>query len=316
MAYRIERDETVSDAFRRVARKQSDAAIDDVESAATSADSTEAIHDCRKRCKKLRGLIRLVRPVLDEATYDAANEAFRDAARGLSEMRDAQALLATYDDVLAASSEEDSTAHPNTAGLESVRAELARRAGAGPDDEANDGDGGASAFDRAGDLLRAGREQLDDADLDEDGWDAVRGGLANTYGRGRDALAVARHDPAPDNFHELRKRAKYSWYHVRLLEPSAPSILGPLGKQFKHLADGLGDAHDLAVLSAQLERDPDAFGGDAGVGDALDLLDHHREQLEHDAVSLAVQLYAEPSKRYARRLERYWDKWQRGMIDS
>ena len=125
-----------------------------------------------------------------------------------------------------------------------------------------------------------------------------------------------RHDPAPDNFHELRKRAKYSWYHVRLLEPSAPSILGPLGKQFKHLADGLGDAHDLAVLSAQLERDPDAFGGDAGVRDALDLLDHHREQLEHDAVSLAVQLYAEPSKRYARRLERYWDKWQRGMIDS
>ena len=144
----------------------------------------------------------------------------------------------------------------------------------------------------------------------------MRGGLAKTYDRGRDALVVARHDPAPDNFHELRKRAKYSWYHVRLLEPSAPSILGPLGKQFKHLADGLGDAHDLAVLSAQLDRDPDAFGGDASVRDALDLIDHHREQLEHDAVSLAVQLYAEPSKRFSRRLERYWDKWQRGMIAS
>ena len=312
MAYRIERDETVGDAFRRIARKQSDAAIDDVETAATSADSTEAIHDCRKRCKKLRGLIRLVRPVLDEATYDAANEAFRDAARGLSEMRDAQALLATYDDVLAASSEEGSTTSPNTAGLEPVRAELARRAGAGSDDEV----AGESAFDRARDLLRAGRDQLDDADLDADGWEAVRGGLAKTYERGRDALVVVRHDPAPDNFHELRKRAKYSWYHVRLLESSAPSILGPLGKQFKHLADGLGDAHDLAVLSAQLDRDPDAFGGDASVRDALDLLDHHREQLEHDAVSLAVQLYAEPSKRFARRLERYWDRWQRGMIAS
>ena len=43
MAYRIERDETVGDAFRRVARKQSDAAIDDVETAATSDDSTEAV---------------------------------------------------------------------------------------------------------------------------------------------------------------------------------------------------------------------------------------------------------------------------------
>jgi CHAD domain-containing protein len=306
MAYRIKCDEAVGDAFRRIARTQADAAIDDVETAATSADNADAIHDCRKRCKKLRGLIRLVRPVLDEATYDAANEAFRDAARGLSEMRDAQALLATFDDVV-----DESSDHDSSDGLDSVRAELARRAGAGPD-----GDGEESAFDMARDLLRAGRDQLDDADLDADGWKAVRGGLAKTYGRGRDALVVVRDDPEPDNFHELRKRAKYTWYHVRLLAPSAPSILEPLGKQFKHLADGLGDAHDLAVLSAQLDHDPDAFGGDKRVRDALDLLDHHRKQLEHSAASLAAQLYAEPPKRFARRLERYWDLWQSGEIAS
>ncbi len=316
MAYRIKREEEVGDAFRRIARKQSDDAIDDVDTAASSTDNAEAIHDCRKRCKKLRGLIRLVRPALDGATYEAANEAFRDAARVLSEMRDAQALLATFDGVLAASSDRDST-DPNAFGLEPVRAELARRAGAGPDGEARpDDDRAESAFDRARDLLRVGRDQLDDADLDADGWKAVRGGLAKTYGRGRDALAVVRHDPAPDNFHELRKRAKYSWYHVRLLAPSAPSILEPLGKQFKQLSDGLGDAHDLAVLSAQLEHDPDAFGGDAIVRDALDLLDRRREELEHAAVGLAAQLYAEPPKRFTRRLERYWDMWQRGMTAS
>ncbi len=300
MGYRFERDETVGDAFRRIASTQSDKALDEVGSAAANPADEDAIHDCRKRCKKLRGLIRLVRPALDQATYRAANEAFRDAARELSGLRDAQALLATFDSVVAVPSEP-----PRLDDFESVRAELVRRAGAEPDGD----DAGASTFERAGDLLRAGHDLVVDADLHADGWGAVRGGLAQTYRRGRDALEVVYDDPTPDNFHELRKRAKYSWYHLRLLGPSAPAILDPLAKQFERLAEGLGDAHDLAVLRVQLDDDPDSFGGEATVHAALELLDQHREKLEHDGVSLAEQLYAEPPKPFARRLERYWDAW-------
>ena len=300
MGYRFERDETVGDAFRRIASTQSDKALDEVGSAAANPADEDAIHDCRKRCKKIRGLIRLVRPALDQATYRAANEAFRDAARELSSLRDAQALLATFDSVVAVPTEP-----PRLDDFESVRAELVRRAGAEPDGD----DAGASTFERAGDLLRAGHDLVVDADLHADGWGAVRGGLAQTYRRGRDALEVVYDDPTPDNFHELRKRAKYSWYHLRLLGPSAPAILDPLAKQFERLAEGLGDAHDLAVLRVQLDDDPDSFGGEATVHAALELLDQHREKLEHDGVSLAEQLYAEPPKPFARRLERYWDAW-------
>ena len=140
MGYRFERDETVGDAFRRIARAQSDKALDEVGSAAANPADEDAIHDCRKRCKKLRGLIRLVRPALDQATYRAANEAFRDAARELSGLRDAQALLATFDSVVAVPSEP-----PRLDGFESVRAELVRRAGTEPDGD----DAGASTFERA-----------------------------------------------------------------------------------------------------------------------------------------------------------------------
>jgi len=300
VGYRFERDETVGDAFRRIASTQSDKALDEVGSAAANPADEEAIHDCRKRCKKIRGLIRLVRPALDRATYRAANEAFRDAPRELSGLRDAQALLATFDSVVAVPSEP-----PRLDGFESIRAELVRRAGTEPDGH----DAGASTFQRAGDLLRAGHDLVVDADLHADGWGAVRGGLAQTYRRGRDALEVVYDDPTPDNFHELRKRAKYSWYHLRLLGPSAPAILDPLAKQFERLAEGLGDAHDLAVLRVQLDDDPDSFGGEATVHAALELLDQHREKLQHDGVSLAEQLYAEPPKPFARRLERYWDAW-------
>ena len=296
MTFRIAHGETVGDAFRRIGVKQADKALDDVVSAGRSTDNEEAIHDCRKGCKKLRGLIRLVRPALDAVTYHDANAAFRDAAHELSVMRDAHALLTTFDASVARSDGR------RTDGTDAVRTELARRA----DEETGDAD----AFQRAADLLRTGRDLIVHADLDADGWDAVGGGLAKTYGRGRTALSVAHDDPAPDHFHELRKRAKYSWFHVRLVTSSAPVILGPLGRQLKQLADGLGDAHDLAVLGAQLEADPGAFGGETAVNGVLDVLGRRRGELEGAGLGLALQLYAEPPKRFTRRVERYWSVWR------
>ena len=301
MGYRFEHDETVGDAFRRIARTQSDKALDEVGSAAANPADEEAIHDCRKRCKKIRGLIRLVRPALDQATYRAANEAFRDAApAGCRGCVDAQALLATFDSVVAAPSEP-----PRLDDFESVRAELVRRAGAEPagDDAARRRSSGPATSSAPGTTWSSTPIFMPTAGA------RFEGGLAQTYRRGRDALEVVYDDPTPDNFHELRKRAKYSWYHLRLLGPSAPAILDPLAKQFERLAEGLGDAHDLAVLRVQLDDDPDSFGGEATVHAALELLDQHREKLEHDGVSLAEQLYAEPPKPFARRLERYWDTW-------
>lgn len=58
-------------------------------------DRHKIVHQVRKRCKKLRGLIRLVRP--EFADYSAENAEFRDAARRLSPVPDARAILECYD---------------------------------------------------------------------------------------------------------------------------------------------------------------------------------------------------------------------------
>ena len=62
-------------------------------------DPAEAIHEARKDMKKLRGLLRLVRPSAPRL-YKAENRAFRDAAAGLSALRDADAALETFDQVI------------------------------------------------------------------------------------------------------------------------------------------------------------------------------------------------------------------------
>ena len=67
----------------------------------------------------------------------------------------------------------------------------------------------------------------------------------------------------------MAQAPKYGWYHARLLQPVAPSALGPLAKRLKDLSDGLGDEHDLAVLRGMILASPADFGEGAEAAIAL-----------------------------------------------
>lgn len=56
-------DGSVEAAVRRIAVRQIDRALEQIE--APDLEQAARVHEARKRCKKLRGLIRLVRPVFD-----------------------------------------------------------------------------------------------------------------------------------------------------------------------------------------------------------------------------------------------------------
>jgi CHAD domain-containing protein len=301
MAYAFEVDETVSDAVQRVAEEQVERAVSALERAG-GEDMEEAVHDCRKRAKKLRGLIRLVRPALGPA-YGAANESFRDAGRELSGLRDAHAALATFDTLVAGSPDE----LPD-GGVGGVRAGLVALA-----EQATGSDDRSARVESAADLLRAGRRHVERADLGgaggSHGWAIVGPGLAKTYKAGRRARADARPGAEPTAMHEWRKRAKDAWYHVRLLGAAAPSVLEPLEDRFHDLSDALGDAHDLVVITDRLHAEPDRFGGPAQVDAVCDLADRRRATLERRATGLGARLYAEKPGRYADRIGAYWQVW-------
>jgi CHAD domain-containing protein len=297
MGFRFEVDESVDDGVHRITEEQVDAAVAALEGVG-GPGGDEAVHDSRKRGKKLRGVLRLVRPVLGGA-YGPANAAFRDAGRELSALRDADAALATFDDLVAASGD-----RLPEGGLGAVRAGLAADAA-----QAADGRDRRARAEAAADLFRAGGRRVARAALDGSGWRALAPGLIRTYRRGRRALADVRRDPRPEVVHEWRKRAKDGWYHVRLLEDAAPSVLGPLDDAFHALSDALGDAHDLVVIADRLRADPDRYGGPDQVRAAVDLADRRRTALERRAVRLGARLYAEKPSAFAARLGRYWRAW-------
>lgn len=297
MAYAFDVDETVPQAVQRITNEQVERAVSALEQA-RGDDLEAAVHDSRKRAKKLRGLIRLVRPALGEA-YRTANRSFRDAGRELSGIRDAQAALATFDTLVAGSPD----LLPE-AGVGGVRAGLAALA-----ESAREADDRQVRTERAVELFRAGRRQVNRAKFDATGWAAVGPGVERTYRDGRRALAKARRGADPTVTHEWRKRTKDAWYHVRLLHGAAPSVLEPLEDRFHRLSDALGDAHDLVVISDRLRASPHLFGGQTQVRIARELARTRRAKLERRATRLGVRLYAEKPSSYTERIGAYWQLW-------
>jgi CHAD domain-containing protein len=294
MSYRIRPDATIRKNVRRLVRRELDralAALDDP----GALGLQETVHDVRKRCKKVRGVLRLARPGLG-AEYGRANAEVRDAARELSPLRDAHATLATFDELIA------STQGERAAGgaLDDVREALVRRA-----DEAERADASRALALAAEGLARV-RDRVGRWSPDDD-LAILLSGLSRNYGQGRRAYRASLADPSGEAFHEWRKRAKYGWYHVRLLQPVAPSALGPLAKRLKDLSDGLGDEHDLAVLRGMILASPADFGD--GAEEAIALIDAVRGDLQDRCHRLGARLYAERPRAFGERVGGYWSAW-------
>ena len=70
MPFRLKPKETLEDGLKRIAREQVDRAIAEIDDESLPRD--EAIQQVRKRCKKIRGAVRLVRPVFGTLRPEAA----------------------------------------------------------------------------------------------------------------------------------------------------------------------------------------------------------------------------------------------------
>ncbi len=302
MAYGFERTEDVETGLTRIAGEQIRKAIEEIGD--SKLDATRTVHQVRKRCKKVRGLLRLVRSSF-AGDYSAENALFRDLARGLAPVRDADVRLATLDQLLSDKRPEAKPQHLEE-GLGTLRDLLERdRERAASDLEAR--------LAKAGERLQHALDRSRSWSLaDNTGYSALSGGLRKTYRRGRKAMARALEDPIPELLHEWRKRAKYHWQHLRLLEPSWPEVLGPQGRAASELGDVLGVDHDLAELRRQLTAlQPRSGAGAEAWGQACLLaIDRQRKECQARARDLGRRVFAEPPRGLRRRLQGYWQAWR------
>jgi CYTH domain-containing protein/CHAD domain-containing protein len=290
-AYRLGPDEPAADGIRRIAAGRARKALKKL--GAVEDEGADAVHGARKDLKKLRAVLRLVRPGLGKKLYRAQNAAYRDAGRLLSDTRDAEVKVATLDDL-----EERFGAEFPGAVAEPWRRDLERERYAATADTGGDlGERVAEARE----LIEAAAAAIPDWPLDGDSFDLVAPGLLEAYADGREGLARVRRKPTEEAVHEWRKRAKDLWYHLRILGELWPEVLDATAEEAHALADLLGDHHDLAVL-----------GDDLGGRDTIDpeairtLIERRQEELLGRAIGLGEHLYAEKPKAFGKRLRRYW----------
>lgn len=293
MGYNLQRHEPVESAVQRIATEQVDRAL--AELADPQLDGHEAVHQGRKRCKKVRALLRLVRPVF-EPSYGDENAWYRDAARELAPARDAQAAVETQQRLVARYAQQ-----LEPAAVAEVGAWLAARRDALAADER----GLREGIERFQQRLLQGRARIEQWSLQRHGFEAVCGGLLKTYRRGARAMATAYRTPTSLHFHDWRKRVKYHWYHLRLLRNLHPPVLKAHKDQADRLAQLLGEEHDLAVLSELLTQAHDQLQA-ATVQVLLGLMDRQRRRLQRQARRPGALLYCEKPRRLGKRLACYW----------
>lgn len=299
MPYRFKAGESVPESIRRIVAEE-------MESAAGQLDGTEAksreegIHEARKSVKKTRAILRLVASELGSVRR-TENTRLRNAGRKLSELRDAGAIVGTFDDLRAA--------YPNERGLESldsIRAGLVARR-----DQAMDQAGTDARLKLMAKSFRSASKRVKSWPLDADGFAAIKEGLEASFRAGRKAMARARRRPRPENFHEWRKRAKDHWYHVRLIEPLWTDVMQAYEKSLKDLETWLGDDHNLVILRDKLTTEPDLCADEKAAALAIRLIARRQKVLRRNALALGSRIYEDEKPReFSRRMKRLWDAWQ------
>jgi CHAD domain-containing protein len=291
MAYRLRARESVRLGVKRVIREEIDSAIEEL---THGKDRDEAIHDARKSVKRVRGALRLVRFDLGKQ-FTQENALFRDIGQKLSDLRDSQALLEVFDDIVKRSKQP----------LPSIRRGLAER---------------KRRFESAIDVnvvveeavasLRQAREWMEHWPLHSNGFSAISPGLGGSFRAGRRAFAAAYSDLTPENFHEWRKRAKDHWYHIRLLENLWTPVMQAYEHSLKSLEQRLGDDHNLVVLSGAIQSSPDLFSNKRELDTLHRSMETFRDELREEARNIGERIYGPNRKQFIGQMEHLWEAWK------
>ena len=291
MAYRIKISETPQQALRRLGAGQIDRAC---RALAATEPERSPVHETRKCLKRIRALLRLVRPGLHDGVFHAENARYRNIGRLLSPSRDAQILSATILNLEALAGPEDASA----LGILKTHFETARMQ-AGPLVH-------VEAMDRAREHLIAAKAAILDLQVKGRGFSPIEQGLRECYRRGLDLYAQAYRSETDETFHDWRKSVQLHWRHMALLSRAWPDMFSARIEAARQLSQLLGESQDLSVLIACLEKLKPGTLDRANGRRLIELSRLRQKSLRAAAEPRGAQIFAASPKALARSVTESW----------
>lgn len=232
MSYQLQNDESLADGLKRIAEEQVAAAIRYLQS---ENDRNKGIYQARKCLKKARALLHLLQPQLG-ALGAEENHRLRDVGRRFGDWRDADMSLEVLES-FADHYKRKTTLNPQRKALAEKQAALQQR------------------IDWPS-LLATSLDSLSGTCKRIEGWylhnvsrESLNLQIRKTHKQGRHALHRALQSRSAEDFHELRKSVKRELNQLRLFDSAQTQIDG-----LKQLSSLLGDHHNLAVLTSNLDN--------------------------------------------------------------
>lgn len=297
MAYRFDPEKPFDAEVRRLVGEQLVAAIDYLEQRPDGLH--EAIHEARKKFKRVRAIYRLTGDA-DKVFRRRENARLRDAAGSLSAVRDATALVETT-----AYLQQHAGNASERAALSKLLKNLTERRDAIAASQTD-------LEERASAVVGSCRDAVEAIETQPfpTGHRKVARLLAKGWRRGlekaQQSLEHCREQPGAESFHELRKAGQTYWMHLSLLRPLWPSAFAAKRQMVKQLVDLLGHEHDLSILFALLEMEPEIAEGEKRRVQCLVIIERQRAALQAEALALAEKVFVDPEGREADIVELLW----------
>jgi CHAD domain-containing protein len=323
MPFRFDREHCVAEAVPRIVRQQAHKAARGLRQEENVA---EGIHVARTTAKRLRGLLRLIRPELG-SRYRVEEKRLEKIQRALGPLRDAQVLVETFDEHFGfhqpakkkpgdkkdrKSADRKSTIRKKSPGaLPEIRLALETRA-LSERLAADVPERIEAAYAEFRKIRRRAERFVPSNGKRKGGFKAVERGLEQIYRRGREARDAAYRSGTSPAFHDWRKAVKYHGYHLKLLSAIDPSEMGPRIEAAEALGELLGKDHDLFVLAEALQTLKGEFATEEQYRSTLESIERAQASLRARAEPLGERLFAESPADFRRLLRDLFRAWHGG----
>jgi CHAD domain-containing protein len=291
MAFQLDPAKDLSENVRMLGAAQVDAVLKRL---AIKSKQARAVHEARKTMKRLRALLRLIRPALDKKTFRANEDQLKEIGRSLSGARDIQAMLECIARLEAAEPE---------AAKEPVGIALKRQLEIQQEGESQLPGKSGSGLRKQ---LRQVRKAFAELQIEGDGADIIYASIRKDYAAAKDAFHHAYETGRDEAFHEWRKLVQRNWRQLLLIEAGSPSMIRPHIDIVHELADALGDDHDLYMLAERIVNAETPFGSRKQINAYLALCRKRQDMLRLRAKLLGDRLFSEKPASIAARLAAYW----------
>jgi hypothetical protein len=294
MTYRFKLLEPIGHGVARLAREQFEIAEAKL---ASKDDISASIHDARRCLKRVRALLRLIEPGLDENVYRREADRLAGIGKLLSGARDLDVMRQTLSKLEGRLTAMPSDATERLGKLVAHSHGLSRR---------------ASSEGRQQALLRLGQSkkffaakataQIEFHHLIE--------GLGRTYRKARKAFRQAYREPSDETFHAWRKRVQLHWRHMALLSRGWPEALSARASEAKELSRLLGEDHDHSILLALACERGASILEPKDLAALTELCRSCQAELRTAAKPRGERLFAEAASNLEERVALYWTSAQ------